>query len=177
MVRAHPTVPILTPLNCRFNSNCFQAAATLVLWRASHPCLQIRNLHPQFRQILPWGRLGGADVDFSSKTFSVWIAAGTLLSVSISPAAGSNLHPRTGAGLYRRRVPALQRRDSRRQPRDGLHGRQTGPALAALPRVLQVGSRAERGGGRGQQGRPTVMPEHAQGREAAKTSKPTKPAT
>jgi hypothetical protein len=133
VVRAHPTVPILTPLNCRFNPNCFQAAATFGLLARGPAVLANPDT---FTHNSVKFCAGGADVDFSSKTFSVWIAVGRCT----FDIAGrrSNLHPRTGAGLYRRRVPALQRRDSRRQPRDRLHGRKTGPVVTALPRLLQV---------------------------------------
>ena len=90
MVRAHPTVPILTPLNCRFNSNCFQAAATSVLWRAAHPCLRIWIPSPT---ILPnlgtfWGERMSI---FRARHFQF----GLLLAValSISPAAAQTYTP------------------------------------------------------------------------------------
>ena len=88
MVRAHPTVPILTPLNCRFNSNCFQAAATSVLWRAAHPCLRIWIPSPT---ILPNFALGERMWIFRARHFQF----GLLLAValSISPAAAQTYTP------------------------------------------------------------------------------------
>ena len=138
-------------------------AATLALWRAVHPCLRILIRSPT---IPPNFGLGGMDDDFSSREFAAWIAAGRS-AVGIDLVHGRpRLHARTGAGLHRRRVPALQFRDPRYQPRDRLHGRQKVPALAGLPVAVQAGSRAERG--RGQASRPAdshPARNAAQGRE------------
>ena len=164
MVRAHPTVPAFhsaelslepeLPFDCR--DTCAVARRPPVL----------ANPDPS-PTIPPNFGLGGWMTIFQSRTFSGWITAAGHGAVGFDLARRRpELHPRTGAGLHRRRVPALQFRDSRCRPRDGLHGRQEVPALAALPRAVQAGSRAQRG--RGQAGRPADRDpacNAAQGRE------------
>jgi hypothetical protein len=167
VVRAHPTVPAFAPLLCRSNLNsAFQPTATLVLWRVVHRCLRIPIRSPTIPPNFAWGM----DDDFSIRKFSVWIAAGRSPYGFDRAGLRPDLHTRTGAGLYRRRVPALQLRDPRRRPRDRLHGRQKVPALAGLPSAVRAGSRAERG--RSQAGwqadhHPACNAAQSRGRQAA----------
>ena len=57
------------------------------------------------------------------------------------------LYARTAGGLQRRCVSSLQRGDSRRRPRHGLHGPQAGSTLAGLPGVFQTVRARTRGQG------------------------------
>jgi hypothetical protein len=158
VVRAHPTVPAaLTKPTClpTHRDTCAVACRPPVL----------ANPHP-FTHNSAKLCAGGIDDDFSSRGFSVWIAAGRSAVGFDLARRRPGLYARTGAGLYRRRVPALQFRDPRYQPSDRLHGRQKVPALAGLPGAFQAGSRAERG--RCQAGRPAdghPARNAAQGRE------------
>ena len=98
----------------------------------------------------------GVDDAFPNRKFPIWIVAG---GGAHGCDVGRNCkrpHPRTGAGLQRRRVPPLQRSNSRCRPCDGVHGRQKVPALAGLPGSFQARCRAARS--RGQARRPLIGP-------------------
>ncbi len=148
--------------------------ATLVRWRVSHPCL--RDPDPFTHNSAQLGA-GGLDDDFSSREFQVWMAAGHGAGGFDLARRRPELHPRTGAGLHRRRVPALQRRDPRCRPRDGLHGRQqiqlSPPCRAQFrpdPEPVEAAARPA--------GRPTVIrPATPRKAVSAKPRKAKKPAT
>ena len=91
MVRAHPTVPPFTPLNCHPVLNYPSTAATLlVLWRVIHPCLRIPIRSPT---IPPNFALGGWMTIFRARNFQFGLLLATALSISIGPAAGQTYTP------------------------------------------------------------------------------------
>jgi len=133
VVRAHPTVPPFLPANSSLEPTCAVACRPPVL---ANPKGLTHNSCKS--------SAGGIDVVFSDRKFSVWIDAGNgALGFDVA-CRSKGLHPRTGASLHKRCVPALQFRHSRCRPRDGLHGPEQIPAFATLPGPIQVWSRAKR---------------------------------
>jgi hypothetical protein len=124
VVRAHPTVPPRQP------GQIIPIAAHLCCGVLSTPACQSRTVHPQFAQIICFGGI-------YDQQFSCWLDAGDRALgfdlVQLRP----SLHPRTGAGLHRRRLPSLQLRNPQCRARHRLHGRQEIPALAAMPGAVQ----------------------------------------
>jgi len=95
----------------------------------------------------PVHRGGGIDDAFSDRKSSVWIVTDDDALGFVVACKRPSLHARTGAGLHPRRVPPLQRGNSRCRPCHGLHGRQKVPALAGLPGSFQARCRAARSRG------------------------------
>ena len=145
-----------TAVDCRDTSCCGVSSSALANPRRSPT-------------IPPVHSRGGLMTLFRTGNFQFGLMLATALSVSMWPPR-PGLHARTGAGLHRRRVPPLRRRNSRCRPRDGLHGRQKVPALAGLPGAFQARSRAARG--RGQAGRPADGDPAARRRASARLQVP-----
>ena len=125
-------------LNCR--PNCRDTST--VVCGFTRACESPAFIH-NFCSSSGWG----IDDAFPERKFSVWIVAGNgALGLDVA-CRSQGLHARTGAGLHPRRVPPLQRRNSRCRPCDGLHGRQKVPALASLPGSFQARCRAARSRG------------------------------
>ena len=80
-----------------------------------------------------------------ARGFSVQSVAGDRALLADVACGRLGLFGRGGAGLYRRCVQAVQRGDSRRQPRHGLHGQEAIPAQSGLPGLLPARSPGCRG--------------------------------
>ena len=176
MVRAHPTVP--APHSAELP---LELPRHLVLWRVAYLRLRITGIHPQFLQFIG---VGGLMMLFRTGNFQLGLLLATALSVFDVACRSQGLHPRTGAGLHRRRVPPLQLRNSRCRPCDGLHGRQKVPALAGLPGSFQARCRAARSRGQARGPADVIRPAARKPASAkparprrASAEKPAKPAS
>jgi hypothetical protein len=108
------------------------------------PCFLPTSIRsPTIRQIT----FGGIHVCLCSpgRGFSVQSVAGDSALLADVACGRLGLFGRGGAGLYRRCVQAVQRGDSRRQPRHGLHGQEAIPAQSGLPGLLPARSPGCRG--------------------------------
>ena len=168
MVRAHPTVPTITPLNLPL-----EVPRHLCCGALSTRACEFLFVHPQFRQTLA---RGGFDDDFSSREFPVWIDAGHRTVGFDLVHRRSRLHPRAAAGLYRRCVPAVQFRHSRCRSHHRLHDPQQVPAFARVPGAFQGRPRAKRSLDETRwpaDGHPAGRPTQGRGRQAAQEAEKT----
>ena len=90
MVRAHPTVPAFTPLNCHSALNCRAYCRDTCAVALSTRACESSSVHPQFRQALRWGEWMTI---FRAGHFQFGLLLATALSISIGPAAGQAYTP------------------------------------------------------------------------------------
>ena len=84
MVRAHPTVPLFTPLN---GCSDLDRGDTRAVVASSTPACESSAIHPQFRQTLGWGDLMRI---FQARHFQLGLFLAVALSVSVGPAAAQS---------------------------------------------------------------------------------------
>jgi hypothetical protein len=180
VVRAHPTVPILTPLNCRFSSNCFWSCRDICAVARGPPLLANPDTFTHNSvQFCRGDVLGERMSVFQARHFQLGLLLAAVLAVSISPAAAQGYTPEqeqacTGDAfrLCSAEIPDVGRvtacMDAKRS--------QLSPPCRAQFRPDEPDEAAAR-----PVGRPTVIrpaaPRKAASTKARKAKKPAKPAS